>query len=275
MLASPGYNAPVRGRSRGVVVPTVHDLTHLDQPEAYGRARALYVTAHLLPALRRAPLVLTVSEATKAVLVERAGLHPEAVRLTGNGISSAFVPGPEPGGDAGDPVVVAVASPKPHKGLDLLGAALAALDRPRCRVRLVGRADDEVRRLLAPAARHHAVTFLGPVPDDALAAELGGADAVVCPSRAEGFGLPVVEALACAAPVVASDLPAHREVLDGAGRTFAPGDARALRDALAAVLEAPPTRAQRLAASAAVRRAHDWDVVAARFVAAVEEVAGA
>jgi glycosyltransferase involved in cell wall biosynthesis len=76
------------------------------------------------------------------------------------------------------------------------------------------------------------VLFPGFVPDDTLAALYSGALAVVVPSRAEGFGLSAVEAAACGAPVVASDLGPHRESLLDAALYFPPTDARALRDTL-------------------------------------------
>jgi glycosyltransferase involved in cell wall biosynthesis len=79
------------------------------------------------------------------------------------------------------------------------------------------------------------VRLPGYVPDGPLACLCSAATAVVIPSLAEGFGLPAVEAAACGAPLLLSDLPAHRETLDGAALFFPPKDADALAGLLAQV----------------------------------------
>jgi glycosyltransferase involved in cell wall biosynthesis len=99
-----------------------------------------------------------------------------------------------------------------------------------------------------------AVRTRGYLPEDRLARVVAGAAALVFPSWYEGFGLPALEALACGAPVVASDLPALREVLGDQAELVPPGDAAALADALARVLQDPggePARTARRARAAA------------------------
>jgi glycosyltransferase involved in cell wall biosynthesis len=93
-----------------------------------------------------------------------------------------------------------------------------------------------------------AVRTPGYLPEPDLARAVAGAAALVVPSWYEGFGLPALEALACGTPVVASDLPAHREVLGDQAHLFPPGDPAALAAALAKVLDDPggePARAAR------------------------------
>jgi glycosyltransferase involved in cell wall biosynthesis len=93
-----------------------------------------------------------------------------------------------------------------------------------------------------------AVRTPGYLPEDDLARVVAGAAALVFPSWYEGFGLPALEALACGTPVVASDLPALREVLGDQAELVAPGDPAALAAALALVLDDPggePARAAR------------------------------
>ena len=80
--------------------------------------------------------------------------------------------------------------------------------------------------------------------DEALACLCSGATAVVIPSLAEGFGLPAVEAAACGAPLLLSDLPAHRETLDGAALFFPPTDVTALAGLLAEVADDEAGRAE-------------------------------
>ena len=99
-----------------------------------------------------------------------------------------------------------------------------------------------------------AVRTLGYLPEDDLARMVAGAAALVFPSWYEGFGLPALEALACGTPVVATDLPALREVLGDQAELVPPGDAASMADALAKVLDDPggePARAARRARAVA------------------------
>jgi glycosyltransferase involved in cell wall biosynthesis len=104
---------------------------------------------------------------------------------------------------------------------------------------------------------------------DELMRELGGAAAVLCPAREEGFGLVPLEAMALGRPVVVSDLPAHREVC-GTHAFFAPpGDLAAWRAAVDAALTAPP---ERLVAARAHARAFSWDRAAGRLSEVIETI---
>jgi glycosyltransferase involved in cell wall biosynthesis len=130
----------------------------------------------------------------------------------------------------------------PHKNLELLIDAYAGFARGAGAppLVLVGDMHDDsylsaaagVRRRIAAHGLEDSVRLPGFVSDEALACLYAGARAAILPSLAEGFGLPAVEAAACGAPVVLSDLPAHRETLGSAGLFFPPTD----RDALEAAL---------------------------------------
>jgi alpha-1,3-rhamnosyl/mannosyltransferase len=130
------------------------------------------------------------------------------------------------------------------------------------RARITGLGLDE--RVLLP----------GFVTDETLAALYRRALAVVNPSLAEGFGLPAVEAAACGACVVVSDLPAHRETLDGAALFFDPRDARALAVLLRGLLADPEQRAAVGAACHGAVAGLSWRIAGERLRDLLHDVAG-
>jgi glycosyltransferase involved in cell wall biosynthesis len=111
------------------------------------------------------------------------------------------------------------------------------------------------------------VLLPGYVDDETLAGLYSGAAAVVIPSLGEGFGLPAVEAAACGAPLVLSDLPAHRETMDGAALYFPPGDGRALASRLREVLSEPRDLGERARRAVSGRT---WDPAAQRLRTLIE-----
>ena len=154
---------------------------------------------------------------------------------------------------------------EPRKGMAVLLDALSrqAAARPGMRLLVVGRGDAAgLRRSAGPLADR--LDLLGPVDDVTKAAALRSMDVFCAPNLGgESFGMVITEALAAGAPVLASDLGAFRAVLDGAGVTFRTGDAGALSDELAGLLDDPPRRAALAAAGQERAAAFDWPLVAA------------
>jgi glycosyltransferase involved in cell wall biosynthesis len=223
----PAHLAPLT-YPRSVLV--VHDAAVLRHPGWYSRAYAAWQRA-LLPALtRRARRVVTVSEFARAELAELLGV--EAVVVPG-GVDERFTPAadPEParrtfGLDR--PYVLCVAS---HTARKNLAALVAAADAPAA-----GGVDVVVAGGHRPQfAREHgleALELLGHVDDALLPGLYAGAEAFALPSRYEGFGLPVLEAMACGTPVVSSRASSLPEVVDDAGMQVDPEDTEGLAAAL-------------------------------------------
>jgi glycosyltransferase involved in cell wall biosynthesis len=165
-----------------------------------------------------------------------------------------------PDGTVRDPdVVVAVSRLISYKGQSDLLRAVALMTHPP-RVRLIGRGDraDELRGLATGLGVR--CTIESGVDDPGIVAAYRSAGVVACPSHFEGFGLTGIEALACHAQVVASDIPPHREFLSNGVRYFPPGEVATLAIRLEEArssLPLPPTDLGDLTPAAAAARIHD------------------
>jgi glycosyltransferase involved in cell wall biosynthesis len=194
-------------------IVTVHDLSFERDPSVMGLRDRTVFRAVVPRAARRAACVLAVSERTKRDLIELYGLPEEKIVVTPNGIDPAFSPdGPSPDGDA---YALFVGALQPRKDPQAAIDALALLGDADLRLVVVG-PDKGGRAEAEQAAERNGlrgrVEFRGHVPQNELAALYRGAVCLVFPSRYEGFGLPVLEAMASGTPVVATTAGALPEV---------------------------------------------------------------
>lgn len=230
------------------VALVLHDVAALREPEWYSPAYAR-LQAVLTPRLaRRARLVVTVSAFSGRELGELLGV--DAVVVPGGVDHARFHPAVA--GAARPPYVLTVASRTARKNTGALAEAARRLGERGIAVLAVGGDRPQFSAGPAPGG----VVELGHVPDRELPGLYAGARAFVLPSRYEGFGLPVLEAMACGTPVVAADATALPETCGGAALLASPDDPRALADALDAALADPePLRARGLARAAGF----SWD----------------
>jgi glycosyltransferase involved in cell wall biosynthesis len=244
--------APPRGR----VVVTVHDTVPWTHPETLTPRGVAWHRRVITRATNRAGAVVVPTQ-TVADELSRYAPGPVPRHVIGNGVT-AF-PAEKPV-DLPDRYVLAIGTIEPRKGFDLLAAATAELGVPLVVVGPQGWGGVDLR---GPGVR-----LLGRIDDAELAYVLRRAAVLAAPSLAEGFGLPVVEAMAAGIPVVHSDAPALVEVAGGAGVVVPRGDRAALVAALRSVLhdEKVFTRAgdagRRRAKSFTWEKAarHVWDV---------------
>ncbi len=254
----------------GPVVLTVHDLSTLIVPQTEEPARVRHFAPALRMHARDAARVITPTEAIARQVVERLGVSAERVRAIPHGVDARF----RPAGPSASPVpgryVLYVGALGPRKGVDTLLAAWRTLPEPVRREHALVLAGPLQR--LDPAALEGAVR-LGYVRDDELPPLLRGAAAFCYPSRYEGFGLPLLEALACGVPSVASDDPALVEVAGGCAVHAARGDAESLADALRRVLEDHVLRAGLMRKGPAHAAQFTWERSARAHLAAYREAA--
>jgi glycosyltransferase involved in cell wall biosynthesis len=242
---------------RGRSVVTVHDLSFERDPALMGRLDRAIFKALVPRAVARADRVLTVSERTRRDLEELYGASPAKIVVTPNGVDQRFAPGDGAGG-----FLLFVGAIQPRK--DPL-AAVEAAEQAGLPLVVVGPEKDTA---LAQQLRDRGADLRGYVEDTELAALYRDAAALVFPSRYEGFGLPVVEAMASGTPVVATDDPAVREVA-GDAALYAPPErlGEAVRRALA-------DRERLVAAGLERARAYTWEAAARRTAEVYDEVLG-
>jgi glycosyltransferase involved in cell wall biosynthesis len=267
-------------------VVTVHDLAMARVPETFGRRRAAYKRAMTGQAVRRATLVIAVSAATARDVVELVGIDPARVRVVAHGVDPRF-------GEADDATSAAAARAlalparyllyvgrlEPRKNLPVLVDAYAqarrrhALAAPLVIAGAPSWLDEDLegRALRAGVADH--VHFLGHVPDALLPGLVAGALAVAYPSRYEGFGLPVLEAMAAGTPVVTSNVSSLPEVAADAALLVDPDDTDGLADALARLAGDDVLRERLIAAGLARAATFTWPRAAAETVAVYLEAA--
>jgi glycosyltransferase involved in cell wall biosynthesis len=254
-LAHFQYSLPLRCPCPAVV--TVHDLSFERDPGVMGR-RDRFVFQKVVPrAVRRAARVFAVSERTRRDLVELYGTPPEKIVLTPNAVDPAFTPG-----GRRDGYLLFVGAIQERKNPLAAADAAAEVGLPLV---VAGPAKEPA---LARELERRGARLRGYVDKPHLADLYRRAACVVLPSRYEGFGLPVLEAMACGAPVVATNDAALREV-GGDVPVYAEADglASAVRRALA---EAEP----RSRAGIERARLFSWEETARRAVAAYREVLG-
>ncbi|MGQ0778501.1 MAG: glycosyltransferase family 4 protein [Pseudonocardiales bacterium] len=248
VLHATNFVLPPSRRAHGVV--TIHDLAFLDRPDDLAPQQR-DLPALVRSSVARAAVVCTPSAAVAEQVTQRLDVPAERIVVTPLGVDREWLSAPPP-----TPALRArlrlpqryllfVGAAQPRKGLDVLLEAHAA--RPELPpLVLAGPAGWG-----PPSTAGTRVHTVGYLDEADLRCVVAGATALVLPSRDEGFGLPVLEAMATGVPVVCSDVPALREVACGLATLVPPGDQAALAAALCSTLESgrEPT-------DAAGRRAH-------------------
>ncbi|HTX30976.1 MAG TPA: glycosyltransferase family 1 protein [Solirubrobacteraceae bacterium] len=270
LIYSPANLAPVLSRGNVLVL---HDLAALRHPEAYSPTYVRYQRL-MLPALAgRARLLITVSEFSKAELLELLDLDPADVLVIPEGVGEEFTPQSE------EPVlrtryglerpyVLTLGTVSARKNLGVLATAARALAERGVDLVLAG---SDRGYLRAPEV---ALRRLGYVAEELLPALYSEAVALVMPSRYEGFGLPCLEAMACGTPVVAARSGALPETVAEAGVLVDPGDPSAFAEALLGLVDDEAARERLVAAGRRRAGAFPWSRTAELTDEAIAQLLG-
>ncbi len=254
VLHCPTFRGPVR--SAVPVVVTVHDLAVLRHPGTFNQWTRRYSRLAVPRVARAARRVIAVSEFTRREVVELLGLPEERICVIPNAVGRPFVPdGPAAEGD----YVLAVGTLEPRKNL---ASAQQAARRVGVELRVAGARGWGGVQVVDG--------WLGRVSDEELAALYRGARCLVYPSLYEGFGIPVLEAMACGTPVVTSAGGATEEVAGGAAVLVDPRDVASIG---AGIEEAAARRAELSARGLERVRQFTWARVAAETRRLYEDAA--
>ncbi|WP_338262359.1 glycosyltransferase family 4 protein [Corallococcus caeni] len=211
----------------GKLVATLHDANHLALADQYTPVQAIYYKAVVGPRARLASALITVSDFSREELGKYLKMSPYRFQVIHNGVDSRFQPPTASEAKAfrerhelPERYIAVVGNAKPFKNLAMLGKF--APDLPVPLVLLAGKG-----AVAHETGLHENVIDLEQLPETEMPLFYGAAAALLLPSKYEGFGLPALEAMACACPVITSDTSALPEVVGNAAIQLPPNDARA------------------------------------------------
>ena len=238
-------------RFRGPTVITVHDLSWIRHPETHPKERLDTMNRYFPRSLAQAAAIVTDCDFVKRELVDVFGVDPSRVHPVLLGVSSAFRPHSE--AECRKALAayeleygryfLSVGTLEPRKNIPILIDAfsrLPVLTQAHCPLVLVGMRGwltSGIKEKMTPLVNKGLIRLLGYVPDEQMPVIYSGATAFVFPSLYEGFGLPPLEAMACGAPVIASNCSSLPEVVGDAGISVEPFDVDAISAAMQRVLE--------------------------------------
>jgi glycosyltransferase involved in cell wall biosynthesis len=264
---SPGYNPPL-GKPCSFSF-TIHDLMLLDLPQLRSAAKTGYFEWIVKPGIKNAAVVFTVSEYSRQRIIDWSGAPSDKIVCVGNGVDSHYCPDGARWNHV-RPYLLYVGNQRSHKNVEaLIDAFAASTARKDFDLLLSGTLSDSVAERVRSNQLSQHVHGLGMVPEERLPSLYRGAHALVMPSKYEGFGLPLVEAMACGTPVFASNRTAIPEVCTEAAFYFDPEHL----DSMVGALDRLNDEALLVQLKAAgLERAADfrWDDVAQRVKSAIE-----
>ena len=247
-----GGRLPARHTRPAVV--TVHDIQPLDLAQNFSAAKRAFLARSLPRTTEKCDLILTPTQWVADRISERLGVHPERLRVVGPALGRRPVPSERDAYDFGDrPVVLFPSVTHPHKNHATLIDAMVQVRRAISDVVLVltggaGLATDDVAARIAEADPDGSfIRHLGRIEERELMGLLADADLVAFPSRYEGFGLPVAEAMALGTPVLTANRGALAETAGGAAVLVDPESVAAIAQAIVRLDREPDLRARLIA----------------------------
>ena len=281
VLHSPDHVAPHRRGWQSVV--SILDLTFLAHPETHSPESLRYY-AQVFRTLRRAAKVITISDFTRHEVLNRISIAPERVATVPLAADPAYYPRPQTACEdlrtrleIPDPYFLVVGTIEARKNLERLIAAYALLPRPgRPYLVLAGGRGYQYDRVLEAVHAYHVqdqVRMLGYVEEADLPLLYSGALSLLFPSRYEGFGLPILEAMACGCPVLTSHCGSMAEVAGDAAVLVDPIETESITDGMTMLMQKPTLRDDLVNRGFARARQFSWHAAAEQTLAVYRQAA--
>jgi alpha-1,3-rhamnosyl/mannosyltransferase len=257
LLHCPHYDIPVLYPDRMSV--TIHDVTHLLDPAFRNTLKSRVFAKSLLKiAVAKARRIITISQYSKRMILEHLGGSESKISVIHRYASPIFTPMPRHEAkvivrrelDVCRDYFLFVGSPKPSKNLPILFEAFARLQsKHHGAIELVIIGNDKknepsLHTLAVRLGIDQWVRWIDSVPDELLRACYSGAEATILPSRQEGFGLPVIESMACGTPVICADAASLPEVAGGCALLFDPSSAEECGVQMSKMIDSPQLRGE-------------------------------
>jgi glycosyltransferase involved in cell wall biosynthesis len=264
VLFNPGFTAPVFSRCPNVTV--FHDLQHIRHPEHFRWYDLPAWQIMLYAAVHRSRKLVAVSGATGDDLVHFYGISRDRLDVVPHGVDERFFSLASERSRV-EPLILCVSTLHPHKNLDMLLRAFALFRRgnPSYRLTIAGLRGfyaAELERLRAELGLEDAVRFTGWIPREDLYQLFREASAFVYPSRFEGFGMPVLEALAAAIPSACSHIEPMRSIAADAALLFNPGSPEDICAAMESLIHDASLRARLIEAGPRRAARFSWQTAA-------------
>ncbi len=279
----PAHVLPLTPPPRSVV--TIHDLGYEHHPESHPLRQRLYLRWSTKWSARHATRVIAISEATRRDLVRYTGISPSKISVIYHGVHARFKPSDQATSQATaakynlhGPYLLFVSTIQPRKNLVRLIEAYAQARQhapnlpPLALGGKPGWLTTQIETRAAELGIADSVRFLGYVADDDLPALLSGATLYLLPSLYEGFGMTVLEAMACGTPVITANVASLPEVAGDAALLIDPLSTAALATAILTLWSSPAQRAELRERGRAWAAQWTWERCARETLAVLEQV---
>ncbi|MCI0394452.1 MAG: glycosyltransferase family 4 protein [Chloroflexi bacterium] len=261
---------------------TVYDLSFIYYPENFPAWQRLYLTSQTRRSCRQARRVVTIAESGRQDVHRLFDIPRERIDVVRPGVDAAFSLRPaeeviafRQRQELPERFILHVGTLQPRKNIPALLEALARLKRPEIGLVLVGGKGwffEEIFARVQALGLGEQVRFAGYVSDEELPLWYNAASLLVFPSLYEGFGMPVVQAMACGTPVIAAETSAVPEVTGEAALLFHPQDASALANHLASILDDPQLAATLRQRGLLQAQQFSWELSGQQMAAIYESV---
>lgn len=266
---SPGYNVPLCGHNKAII--TIHDLMHI---RFYNSLKNNLYYQLVKSVCKKSPLIFTVSEYTKSEICEWASIHQDKVVVVPNGVNKNYNFQVEPYIST-NKYFLYVGAKKKHKNLERLIEAYSKSKSSKSHQLLItGNPDIGLLDLIANFGVTNRVIFTGFVPEEILPRYYKGAAALLMPSLYEGFGLPIVEAMAVGTPVLTSNVTAMPEVAGDAALLVDPYSIESIKAGIDKITNDNNLRNALINAGLKRAKLYDWEKSREIFSSALYQFLG-